>query len=121
MHRCVTQLYYRLFYFLEERGSLNPVNELHLFALHHVFLERINKSLTSFKDGWNMHSLRTESNHSPLQLFNAGVLRLQNSGYEAMDFFQRVDSTDYDEPVVVDKMMRKRIGHDTRIQPINLL
>ena len=105
MHRCVTQLYYKLFYYLEERGSLDPVNELHLFALHYVFLERINKSLTSFKNGWNMHSIRTESNHSPLQLFNAGVLRLQNCGYEAMDFFQGVDSgygTDYDEPVVAD-------------------
>lgn len=91
MHRCVTQLYYRLFYFLEEKGVLNPVNELHLFALHHVFLERINKSLLAFKDGWNMHGLRTERNHTPLQLFNAGFLRLRNSGLEAMDLFLNVD------------------------------
>ena len=91
MHRCVTQLYYRLFYFLEEKGVLNPTNELHLFALHHVFLERINKSLVAFKDGWNMHGLRTEGNHTPLQLFNAGCLRLKNSGLEAMDLFLNVD------------------------------
>ncbi len=72
MHRCVTQLYYRLFYFLEEKGTLNPVSELNLFALHHVFLRRINKSLTAFKDGWNLHGIRTEHNHTPLQLFHAG-------------------------------------------------
>ena len=104
MHRCVTQLYYRLFYFLEEKGTLNPVNELHLFALHHVFLGRINKSLTAFKDGWNLHGIRTESSHTPLQLFHAGLLRLQNSGLEAMDLFENVNY-DYgvdDEPSVFD-------------------
>ena len=85
MHRCVTQLYYRLFYFLEEKGVLDPMNELHSFALHHVFLGRINKSLIAFKDGWNMHGLRTERNHTPVQLFQAGALQLKNSGLEAMD------------------------------------
>lgn len=77
MHRCVTQLYYRL---LEHRGCLNPVNELHIFAIHHVYLSLINRSLNYFRNGWNMHGIRTENNFSPLQLFNAGALRLQNSG-----------------------------------------
>ena len=80
MHHCVTQLYYRLFYFLEQIGILDPTNELHLFALHHVYLARINMSLTAFKNGWNMHSIRTERNHTPLQLFHSGALRLQNCG-----------------------------------------
>lgn len=102
MHRCVIQLYYRLFYFLEQRGLLNPTNILHLFALHHVYLPKINSSLVAFKDGWNMHGIRTEKNLSPLQLFNAGALRLQNSGLTALDFFDQVDD-DYgieDEPPV---------------------
>ena len=38
-----------------------------------------------------MHGLRTEGNHTPLQLFNAGCLRLKNSGLEAMDLFLNVD------------------------------
>lgn len=42
LHRCVTQIYYRLFYFLEYQGILNPVNEYHLFALHYVFMGRCN-------------------------------------------------------------------------------
>lgn len=76
MHRCVTHLYYRLFYDLESRNVLDPINELHLFALHYVYLPRINRSLLAFKDGWNMHGICTEHNMSPLQLFHAGALRL---------------------------------------------
>ena len=34
MHRCVTQLFYRLFYYLEQNNYLNPVNEMHIMALH---------------------------------------------------------------------------------------
>ena len=65
MHRSVIQLYYRLFYFLEHGGLLNPLSDVRLFALHYVYLARINRSLAAFKDGWNMHSLRTENHHSP--------------------------------------------------------
>ena len=92
MHRCATQLFYRLFYFLEHCGLLDPVNENHLFALHHIFLPRINRSLDAFRDGWNQHRIRTERNHSPLQLYHAGTLRLQNSGLAAMDLFNMVDN-----------------------------
>ena len=90
MHHCATQLFYRLFYFLEHCDLLNPVNEQHLSALHFIFLPRINRSLNAFRDGWNQHGIRTEGNHSPLQLFHAGMLRLQNSGLEAMDLFNTV-------------------------------
>ena len=118
MHRCVTQLYYRLFYFLEEKGVLDPMNELHSFALHHVFLGRINKSLTAFKDGWNMHGLRTERNHTPVQLFQAGALQLKNSGLEAMDLFDAVED-DYgiDAPSIID-MHAHRVW---RYQPVTRL
>ena len=86
-HRCATQLYYRLFYFLENCSLLDP---LHLFSLHFVFLSRINRSLDAFRDGWNQHGIRREGNHSPLQLFHSGTLRLQNCGLEAMDLFNDV-------------------------------
>ena len=95
MHRCATQLFYRLFYFLEHCGLLDPVSDNNLFALHYVFLPRINRSLDAFRDGWNQHGIRTEGNHSPLQLYHAGTLRLQNSGLEAMDLFNIVDDDEY--------------------------
>ncbi len=91
MHRCVTQLYYRLFYFLEQQNLLDPVNEYHLFAMHYVYLPRINRALTQFKEGWNHHHIRTAHNQTPYQLFIAGVLQLQRSGFQAMDFFGQVD------------------------------
>ena len=45
MHRCVTQLFYRLFYYMEYQDLLEPTNEHHLFALHYVYLKRINFAL----------------------------------------------------------------------------
>ena len=59
MHKCVTILYYKLFYFLEHHGILDPLNEHHLWALHYVFLPRINRALEEFVNSWNHHSNRT--------------------------------------------------------------
>ena len=92
MHKCVTSLYYRLFYFMEQNDLLDPLNEKHLYAIHYVYVPRINKALMHFKDGWNHHPIRTARNKSPHQLFTAGMLLLQNSGLTALDFFDRVDA-----------------------------
>ena len=90
-HRCVTSLYYRLFYYMEHNSLLDPINEVHLFSLHYVFLPRINSSLQHFKEAWNCHGLRTEGGHTPNQLFTMGVLRLRHSGMVAVDFFDSVE------------------------------
>jgi hypothetical protein len=92
MHKCVTSLYYRLFYFMEQNDLLNPIDEKHLYALHYVYIPRINRALTQFVDGWNHHPIRTAHNKSPHQLFTAGMLLLQNSGLTALDAFDRADS-----------------------------
>lgn len=93
MHRSVTVLYYRLFYFMEHHNLLIPLNEYHLWALHYVFLPRISRSLNEFRNSWNNHPMRTSNHKSPLQLFTAGLLLLQNSQLSAMDFFEDVDET----------------------------
>ena len=67
-HRCVTQLFYRLFYYLEYHGYLNPIDEKCIYALHYVFIPRINKAATQFVEAWNNHGLRTENTRSPNQL-----------------------------------------------------
>jgi hypothetical protein len=79
---------------MESEGILDPVNERDLYALHYVFLPRINKSLSDFREGWNNHSIRTEHNRTPHQLFAFGALQLQNAGLAALDFFDSV-SNDY--------------------------
>ena len=60
MYRGVTVLFYRLFYYLEYHDLLNPIDDVHLFALHYV--------LCQFKNGWNSHTIRTEHGHSPINL-----------------------------------------------------
>ena len=91
MHRSVTILYYKLFYFLEQHGILDHLNEHHLWAVHYVFLPRINRSLKEFVNSWNSHPIRTANHKSPQQLFITGALVLQQSGLTAMDFFEEID------------------------------
>ena len=102
MHRCVTILFYKMFYFLEQHGLLSHLNEHHLWALHYVFIPRINRGLKEFVNGWNNHPIRTASHKSPQQLFTAGCLLLQNSLIPALDFFHHVNDTygiDPDGPI----------------------
>ena len=47
-------------------------NKLHLFALHYIFLPRINNSRQQFISMWNNHPLGTERNLSPTQLWITG-------------------------------------------------
>ena len=57
------------FYSLERQGLLDPSNCTDLFCLHYVFLPRLNKSLSQFIAAHNNHTVSTEENKSPLQMF----------------------------------------------------
>ncbi|KAI4872541.1 hypothetical protein NFI96_003897 [Prochilodus magdalenae] len=65
----VLDLFYTIFCNLEREDLFNPDKEIHIYALHWVFLSQIQKHSQFFKDGWNHHRLRTEGNQSPLQLW----------------------------------------------------
>ena len=58
MHKNVTVLCYKLFYFMQHHGILDHLNEYHLWALHHVFIPRINRALGEFVNSWNNHPFR---------------------------------------------------------------
>ena len=79
LHRYVTsgilRGYTEQFEQLERYGLLDSSNDIHLFALHFVYKERINRSLEEFVAHWTHHSLSTENNLSPLQLCCQGVLQ----------------------------------------------
>ena len=105
MHRSVIRLYYELFYFLEQHGLLDPLNQEHLFALHYVYIPRINKTLKAFQNGWNQHGIRTANHLSPRQLFVRGALQLRLSGIAALDFFEDINEgygRSHDDPVPTD-------------------
>ena len=65
--------YVQLFTNMEEEGLLDNLNDHHLFALHFVFIPRIQKSLDEFKAQWNSHPVSTAENFSPEQLFISGM------------------------------------------------
>ena len=86
----------RTFSRLEDNELLDPLNELHLFALHYTFIPRINKCLQEFKSQWENHPLSSEGNLSPTQLYTAGMLENEHSGYAAVEsVFDACNRHDY--------------------------
>ena len=94
-----------LFYFMEKQGFLDPLNEMHIFALHYTFVLRIDHGLL-FQNGWNHHSIWRANHLSPYQLFVQGLLQLHASGLTAMDLFDNADefygTDDHGEEVIED-------------------
>ena len=89
----VIQLYYRLFYYMERCEILDPLNTLHLFCLHFVFIPKINKALLGFIDGWNMHPMSGCNGKCPFQMFIEGVRSLETCNIMAQDFLSEVDGS----------------------------
>lgn len=85
----VSQLFYRLFCHLENSGLLDSCS-YHLYALHYVFLPRINKALSEFVNGWNKHTLSKTGGYSPLKLYTKEMIRLRQSNAAAFDYFDTV-------------------------------
>ena len=73
-----TCLFYRLFYFLEDMNLYDSEEEAHVFALHDVFLPRINAALKGFVDSWNNHPLSSEGGLSSMQLWVSGLMTHPN-------------------------------------------
>ncbi|XP_056111774.1 uncharacterized protein LOC130088816 [Rhinichthys klamathensis goyatoka] len=69
VYQQVLDLFSCLFLDLEADGTLNPDNEVHLFALHWTYLPQLQRHLGFFQDAWNHHKIRTAGNQSPLQLW----------------------------------------------------
>ena len=68
-----TVLFYNVFWYMEEEQLLDVENEIHLFAMHYVFLPRINMAIHQFVLAWNNHTLSSERNMSPVQLWISGL------------------------------------------------
>ena len=69
----VLGLYYKLFYFMEDEGLLDPLNEIHLTALHYVYLSKINDKLHVWNRAWSHHRIRT-TRRSPVQMWVSGQI-----------------------------------------------
>jgi len=70
----VTKFYRDVFFYMESISILDPLDEIHLFCLHFVFLPRIKNHLHQWLSGWVNHPMRTAANYTPLQLWIEGRL-----------------------------------------------
>ncbi|XP_052100190.1 uncharacterized protein LOC127734390 [Mytilus californianus] len=87
-----TNVFYDLFTFLEAEHILNIENEKHIFALHFVFIPKIQASLQIFLNQWNNHKLSSENGKTPNQLFLKGVLQQYHSESSVIkDLFNEID------------------------------
>ena len=63
---------------MEEVGVLDHTDSLDLYSLHFVFIPIIQQQLDVFREGWSHHSLRTEGNRTPLQLWILGLQHMHS-------------------------------------------
>ena len=70
----VLRLYYDLFYFMEDNQILDPLSDIHLAALHFVYLPKINEKLRAWQKAWSRHRIRTVRS-SPFRLWLAGQMQ----------------------------------------------
>ncbi|KAJ7363480.1 hypothetical protein OS493_009635 [Desmophyllum pertusum] len=75
VYQGVLGLHYQLFYFMEDEGILDHLNDLHLAALHHVYLSKIQEKLDIWNRAWSQHRMRT-TRSSPIRMWVA--CQLQN-------------------------------------------
>jgi hypothetical protein len=92
----VLQYFYNLFYYMESHELLDPVNELHLFALQYVYIPRINRALDSFLLQWNNHPMSSEGNRSPLQTWTAGFYEFAESNYTVVRDILDINTTNFE-------------------------
>ena len=72
-------IFYQFFYFLEEQGFLDKEDLRDMYALHLAFTPVIQQQLDLFRHGWASHSLRTEHNRTPQQLWILGLHVMNNA------------------------------------------
>lgn len=93
--------FYTFFHFLEDILLLDPDNLLDIYALHFVFLPIIQGQLDTFREGWAHHSLRTERNKTPMQLWILGLSHMHSQNPESAE----VNSMDVSSLVCLYKIL----------------
>ncbi len=72
---------------MEELHILDVGYDAQLWALHYVFLPRVQRNLDTFIQQWNSHGLTSEHGNSPYQLFTSGILESHGSQYTGVQAF----------------------------------
>lgn len=75
LNRVASYFYVELFTFMEQQNYLDSLLELHMFALHYIYVPRIQWAAREFRNQWKNHALSAERYRTPLQLWLTGVIR----------------------------------------------
>lgn len=104
--RAVVRRFHALFYFMEDIGILDPLNETHLYSLHLTFKPRINDALQELTQDWNHHPISSARNMSPHQIWRLGLIEYQQNNPESFDELTNYDwdafGVDFDGPAAQD-------------------
>ena len=77
---------------MEDWSLLDPSNEVHIFALHFVYLARINRHLRIFSSGNNNGPIRAGRNMTPVQLWVNGLMQIQGSNHRVVQELRQRES-----------------------------
>lgn len=91
----VLQLYYSIFYFLEDHYELDCLSDVDLFALHYVYVPIINRALREFSDAYNRHALRTEHRWTPLMIWTNGLISPAHASETAVQDFVNSENMEF--------------------------
>ena len=107
--------FYNLFYYMEDQEILDPLNEIHLAALHYIYMNEVNRRLQLWSTAWSCHRIRTVKS-SPLQLWASGQIQnpvgIQMNETELQEF--GVEGNDNNNE-------NTRDGERPIFQPLNLV
>lgn len=102
----VMSFYYTLFFFMEDEGILDPLNETHVAALHFTFMPQVNEKLQIWSEAWAGHRMRSVRS-SPRTLWMSGQFEnpvgisdheLQFYGVEGIVNAENINITDVQRP-----------------------
>ncbi|XP_028418230.1 uncharacterized protein LOC114543463 [Dendronephthya gigantea] len=122
----VLYIYYHLFFHLEDSLVIDVSNDMHLFALHFVYVPRINSHLHIWREGYIRHHIRTAGNRTPMQLYVLGLLRMQGNGLSEMDYLENLSveeiesyGIDYNGPLPLDSDEEEHVTVPATTSPLS--
>ena len=69
---------------MENHNILSLENDIQMFALHFVYLPRLQADLQIWKASHNRHPIRTENYRTPLQLYNESFIVHAETHYSSI-------------------------------------
>eukprot|EP00112_Aurelia_sp_Birch-Aquarium-sp1_P025582 Seg858.1 transcript_id=Seg858.1/GoldUCD/mRNA.D3Y31 product="hypothetical protein" protein_id=Seg858.1/GoldUCD/D3Y31 len=122
VRHCVSQIFIDLYEELVSLGDYDRSCEIDMFCARQSFIPSLNKRLEDFKSQWNGHSLSTEHQKTPDQLYIAGIMQRARSDLpETSDVLSRHDPFDVDESYGIDEGDIQTDADDESLVPMSSL